>query len=407
MKWSHRRMAGVAVSLLLGCGLLTDGGPAAAKSQQQSVGAVARATNAFGARLLSEMVGPNGDRTVVLSPYGLSATLNLLALGAEGRELGRLRRPLGPTDLSEPAIAAGHKAIRNLLSASIGPGIEVETASSAWLAPRLKASAEFRSSAEDTFGAAVAVADFAGSATLAVIDKWASEATRGLIPEIVADIDRATELVLVNAVYFKGRWATAFDAKSTTPAPFTRADGSKREVPMMAERLTINYARGPDFHAVALPYVGGRFRLIVLTAEDAARSTALWQRMTGKSAIAETLAALKFRAQEVDVRLPRFRAELSASLTGSLGKLGLADALGGRVRYARLSRERFSTLEVIQRAVLDVNESGTEAAAVTAALGSRSLGDGAPQFSADRPFLVALSDSETGVFLFLGYIADP
>jgi serpin B len=175
----------------------------------------------------------------------------------------------------------------------------------------------------------------------------------------------------------------------------------------MGERLTVDYARKGGWHAITLPYAGERFRLTVLTAEDATRSTDLWRGLVQGGGIAALLGGMAYRRQEIDVRLPRFRVEFSSDLTGKLARLGLADALSPRAHYSRLSAAPLGMLQVVQRAVFDVNESGTEAAAATAVIGTRSLKAGPPQFTADRPFIIALGDKETGLLLFLGYIAEP
>jgi serpin B len=369
---------------------------------------VVRAVNALGQRALARMVGPKGERTAVLSPYGLATALELLALGAEGKEAVQLRAMLGPKGVAPGAHLAQHRALREALAAAVAPGLDLATANAGWLAARLQPAPAALTEAREAFGAPLSTADFAAPETLAAINGWAREATRGLVPKLLASLDPTTDLVLANAVYFKGRWQKAFDPAATFPGPFRRLDGTTREVPMMSDRLLVPYARQGGVHAVALPYVGGRFRLVVATATEAKASARFARRIAAKGGTAKLLAGLRFVPREVDVRLPRFRSEATADLGATLKAIGLGPAIDGRLRYRRFSACPLARLDVVQRVVLDVSESGTEAAAVTAVIGTRSLEAPArPQFSADRPFLVVLEDTATGLQLFIGLVTDP
>ncbi|MFD2184770.1 serpin family protein [Rhodoplanes azumiensis] len=238
--------------------------------------------------------------------------------------------------------------------------------------------------------------------SLAKINGWVSEKTRGLIPTLLDRAPADPGLVAVNALYFKDRWKTAFAPGRTRPAPFTRADGSTVEVPMMAGTIEGTPMRSDDtFVAVELGYQSPRFGLVLVTAKEKPLPAA------GFAPVADWLSGREFAAATVEVSLPRIALDQRAGLLPGLDALGLKEgrasptALDGFGPGQRLS-------DVIQKTVLRIDETGTEAAAATAVLTVRSaLRNQNPRVVFDKPFWFALRDRDTGVVLIAGYVGDP
>jgi serpin B len=238
------------------------------------------------------------------------------------------------------------------------------------------------------------------------INSWAKQASRGLIPRIVEQLDAEARFVLANVVYFNGAWASAFDTARTANAPFTRVDGSKRDVAMMDATMAVEFAEFDDLRAVWLPYDGKEIAMFVVAPGERQGPTAVAEALKRKSLgalMAET--QKKQRIAALQVRLPRFRAESRLDVTSALSGLGLGAAFSAGANYNAINKGGGGPLHVTHRAVLEVNESGTKAAA-TAITADRSL-SAKPSFSADRPFAVAIVHRPTGAILFAGYIADP
>lgn len=406
--WSAIGISLAGVALTVGGAIAKPSTEPAVKPPSKATAKAAGAANQFGAKALAHLAGDKGDKTVVLSPYGIATVLNMLTFGAAGDTHDTLRAAIGPSRSGDWRIRIAHKAINRSLGKASTPAVTITTGNALWLAERSKLEDSYRELVADTFQATTGTANFAKPAALAAINRWASKATRGLIPQVVEQLDPATELVLANAVYFKGAWATAFDSAKTADAPFTRIDGSARTVAMMSARLNVAYAQGPGYHAVALPYAGGRFQMTVLTAEDPAQSAKFWADLRAQG-ISKVLAGLQLAHQPVNVRLPRFKTAFAAELDATLKALGLGPALGpgGSMDYTAMTPANLKAISVVHRTLLDISETGTEAAAVTAAISTRSLEPEPATFSADRPFVIAITDTTTGVMLFLGYIAEP
>ena len=387
---------------------VTPAAPAAnANRDSAAVKSAAKAANTFGTSVLNHLLGPGAGTTVMVSPYSINSALDMLTLGAGGNtaKLLRAKRGIAPS----PQAAAAQAALNHVIADASTPDVTIRLANSVWLTPKAKPLPPFVTAVHDGYDAEVTNVDFANPATLDAVNGWVKQHTQDVIPRIVDTIDPKTEFLLVNTTYFKGKWDVPFEAAQTKPAPFTRADGSKHDVPMMNATLKLGYMETPLWHAVAIPYHGDRFEMIVMTAKKPADSAAV-RKQLGDRGFLQALQGAKSAARDVNLHLPRFRAEYGTDLTAVLTTLGLGPALGGQADYQAMTSARLQATKVVHRAVVDVNEEGTEAAASTAVIGTRSA---APnmlppvEFAADRPFAFGIVDRTSGAILFLGYVADP
>ncbi len=379
--------------------------PAGATADAAGIKNAAQQANVFGAKVLDRLLGRGTATTVVVSPYSINSALDLLTLGAAGHTATVLtaRRGIPP---SKKALAE-QQALNHALSAASTPDVVLQMANSVWLKPGALALPAYVSAIHDGYGATVTNVDFASPATTGVVNDWVKQNTQNVIERIVDKLEPTTEFLLVNTTYFKGKWAIPFDKAETRPAPFTRADGSKHDVPMMAATTRLGYAETPRWHAVAIPYRGDRFEMIVVTAKNPAQTIAV-QHELQSTGFVQALHGIKFAAHEIELRLPRFRAEYGSDLTDVLTRLGLGPAFGSSSDYRKLTATRLQSARVVHRAVVAVDEEGTEAAAATAVIGTRSAVAAQPvQFVVDRPFAFGIVDRLTGAVLFIGYVADP
>jgi serine protease inhibitor len=366
---------------------------------------VARPFNTFGMKVFDRMLA-GANANVLLSPYSLGAALEMLTLGAEGQTAKVLKGRAGKTPDAAMSTEDQVKLQRALAAASSGD-LTLRLANSAWLQAKAELRPTFTAAIRETYDAQSKTVDFAVAATGDEINAWVKGATQDAIPKIVDGIDPRTEFMLINATLFKGKWAVPFDAAGTKGEPFTRADGSKHDVPMMNAALKLRYAATPRWHAVAIPYVGSRFEMLVITAQNPAKTQAVRRELSRRNFI-QALDGVRMEERDVILKLPRFKAEFGTDLTPVMARLGLGAAFGPGADYRGITPAPLHGLTLIQRAMVDVNEQGTEAAAVTAVTATRSLEAVVPvTFAADRPFVFGIIDSVTGAVLFVGYVADP
>jgi serpin B len=270
----------------------------------------------------------------------------------------------------------------------------------------------FAGMVEKHYHAHLGAADFVRDRAAArrEINLWVRERTAEALPDLLAAdvLDDLTRLVLVNAVYFKGRWADRFDPAETRPEAFTLADGTRVEVPMMHHRGRFAYAELPGLKILRLPYEEPRLCMIILL-PDAGGGTGAVEGQLTTAALQSWLKLARLHA--VEVWLPRFGVCYTARLDSALQQLGMVRAFDeGVADFTGISSaELLFVQHVVHGAMVKVDEEGTEAAAVTGV----AVGCGVPEqlpeaeFRADRPFLFVIADVQVSTLLFVGRIARP
>jgi serpin B len=241
------------------------------------------------------------------------------------------------------------------------------------------------------------------------INDWVSKNTNGRIKQIVSELRSDEFLVLVNAIYFKGTWTKEFDPKLTAPRDFYLASGSAQRQ-MMNREDRFRYKEDDAMQAVVLPYGDGRLNLYVFLPRDRNGLRELIH-ATKPDSFAALFAG--FTEKKGTVVLPRFKIEFEQSLNAALKQLGMKQAFGPGADFTRMVMPPYTSMgisEVLHKTFVEVNEEGTEAAAVT---GVKIMMTAMPRpedkfsFVCDHPFLCAIRDDATGSVLFLGAIYDP
>jgi serpin B len=251
--------------------------------------------------------------------------------------------------------------------------------------------------------------DFSDPHSAQVMNDWAAEHTKGKIKTIIEPpISADTAMIIANAIYFKGTWLDPFDPKHTRQRPFHAANGKEEPVPMMQQTRTFAYQEGPGFQAVQLAYAGKDLEMEVLLPATNSSLEELVARMDSQFWQRTVLPA--FQENRGTLVMPRFSLRYGAELKGSLTALGLKSAWNGNADFSGMSPSRLFLSEVKHQSFVEVNEKGTEAAAVTTGVVALAAFRNQPppfQMIVDRPFLFLISDKGTGSILFIGAVHDP
>jgi len=246
--------------------------------------------------------------------------------------------------------------------------------------------------------------------TVKKINDVVSQTTNGLIDKLLTDesVDPSTRLILVNAIHFKGDWKNKFNPNSTVKSDFQLSNGTKIQTEMMNLKDNFEVAEIPQLAATALrmPYSGDRLSMVVI----------LPKKETGLENTEEALenfdlASIDFTGpEEVEVAMPKFKLQSDHKLVQTLKSLEVTSLFdAGRANLTGISPERLTISDVIQKAILEVNEQGSEAAAATAVEFELRSIQFYPvgQFRCDRPFMYFITDNLTGLTLFIGRVANP
>ncbi|MDQ0467382.1 serpin family protein [Labrys wisconsinensis] len=371
---------------------------AAPTPEQQRLTAQAR----LGLDLIGELArAPKPPENIVVSPASLASPLALLDLGASAPMRAAIHKTLG-LDRPGADAAADLEALRAALALVAKPqGGPLAFASAVVFDPAAKPF-PLAVLGLQAAGAEVSTESLDDPKTLERINTFVSDTTKGLIPTILDQPLRAGGLVALNALHFKDDWKTPFDARLTQQEPFTPAAGAPDKVSMMHSGLgAMQFRQDDHFIAVSLPYVTKGYSLVVVTTKD-------------KPARAEEfhdagawLAGEGFAEAEGEVALPRFSLSVATDLLDAADKLGLKPARLSKTALAGLSPTPQVIAEIVQKAVIRVDEKGTEAAAATAVTTLRSLPAPHIVMKVDKPFLFALRQSDTGLVLMAGYVGRP
>ncbi|MFO1476818.1 MAG: serpin family protein [Verrucomicrobiota bacterium] len=377
---------------------------AAGSADQQKLAA---ANNSFAFKLLKQLAKDQPGTNIFISPFSASTALQMVCNGAGGQTLAEMQRVLGTAGMQPKAVNEASYVINESLN-SRDTNVTLTTANAIWYRKGITVKPEFLACNRQFFGATVDALDFDNPLSADVMNAWAKGKTRGHIKSIVnGPIDNLTQLFLANAVYFKGKWEEPFKTNITRDRVFHLRGGVQETIPMMEQSREFMYRRGTGYQAVRLPYQGWGLGMYVFLPDPGSSPEQLldvlngakWQRVTEPG----------FSEQKGTVVLPRFKLEYGVELKPTLTALGMKTAFGDADFSGIAARSTFISA-VQQRTFVEVNEEGTEAAAVTLAPVSEGI-EMPPtnpfEMIVDRPFLFLIEDKQTGTILFMGIVSDP
>ncbi len=374
-------------------------GDALETSEDPDVSSVASANTRFGFELLQDLRERDAGGNIFISPLSISIALTMTYNGAVGETERAMAEVLEIDALDLSTINNANKALRDSLE-NPDPRVEISIANSIWSRQGVEFNPEFLERNRAFFGAEIASLDFSSPQATATINDWVNTNTNGKIKKIVERIDPQTLLFLINAIYFKGNWQDEFDKALTRPGTFHLPNGSEKQVQMMRREGEYPYFRGENFEATSLPYGDGRVNMYIFLPNRSSDLNKFLRNLNAES-WEGWISQLQDRRQTMV--LPRFKLEYEVRLNDTLEALGMGIAFGGGADFTGMGPNLFIS-EVRHKTFVEVNEEGTEAAAVTAVVGVKSVPS---VFQADRPFFFAIYDAETETILFMGTVTEP
>ena len=353
---------------------------------------------AFG--LFQDITAYDESDIVFISPLNASIALSMTAAGAEGATQEEMLRTLGFGGLSVKDLNACNRGIIDLLS-SDPEGVELNVANSLWVSDRFTLKSRYIRTAGSEYSARVSNLDFSDPASPSVINRWCAENTAGRIDKMIENIDPATQMYLLNALYFKGMWTTPFDAANTRKDIF---HGNRRdsEVEFMHRTASFPYYIGPEGALLELPYGEGSFVMDIFLPAEGVSAEEFASGLDGEAL--STLTGL-LQSDRIKVTLPKFKAEYETSLNATLQRLGMRDAFTPSADFSGMSKEPLMISDVKQKTFIEVNEEGSEAAAVPSVAVMRTSRAPEPlEFRVDRPFVFLIRELTSGTVLFMGLV---
>jgi len=367
---------------------------------------IASSDNAFGVKLFSKINETQQNKNVFISPFSVSMAFGMLLNGANGPTLDSLEQTLGDNGLTLSDINNAYKNSSAYLT-DLDAHVVFQNANSIWYRNGFQVLPEFLNVNRSYFDADVTGLDFNLPSAVQTINTWVDTKTYGKIPEVMAGpIPPEAVMYLINAIYFKGTWTYTFDTAATKEASFTCSDGSTTSCKFMSQSKTYAYYGDNTLQAIDLPYGDRSYSMTVIlpaagTSIDQFASTLTidqWNAIIGK-----------LYSTKADLFMPKFTLNYSRLLNDDLKALGMGIVFDPN--RADLSRIRQSgglcVSGVLHKTYVDVNEEGTEAAAVTVIGVTMTVVVETPQMRINRPFIFAIREHQSGTILFIGKVDTP
>lgn len=403
----------VGMSLLLsmtGCGASNEGNLQIAEGVEfgdKDYEKIVEPNNELGFKLMKEIeTDDNGN--LFISPTSLMMALAMVYNGADGVTKKEIAQALQMGGIDPVDLNKANASFMTMLNKE-NDAIQLKVANSIWFNNQYKFQEEFAKQSNDYFNAKIEGIDITSSDSPKRINDWVIDATNGKIDKMVdAPLDDDLVAMLLNAIYFKGDWTYPFDKKNSDDKTFYLHTGNEIDVPFMKLQEELLYVTNSEYQAIQLPYGDGEMSMTVVLPNE---SIGLDEFQSNLSSEKWEEIGSGMRSMKGTILLPKFKMSYETDLNDALEALGMTSAFTLKADFSKMVEGDTSLFisKVKQKTYIDVNEEGTEAAAVT---GVQSEAASAPPddpfvMDVNRPFFFAITDDETGAILFLGSLANP
>ncbi|XP_041489132.1 serine protease inhibitor A3C-like [Microtus oregoni] len=372
--------------------------------------ALASTNTDFAFSLYKELALKDPGKNIVFSPLSISAALAVLSLGASNNTLQEILEGL-EFNLTETPEADIHRGFGQLLLMLSQPGdqLQISIGNAMFVEKHQQILAEFKEKARALYQAEASSVDFQQAhEAKKLINDYVRNQTQEKIKELISDLDKDTVMVLVNYFYFKGKWKTPFEPRDTLESMFHLNNTRSVEVPMMnIKELITPYFRDEDMFCtvVELMYIGNASALFILPDEGR-------MQQVESNLKPETLRKWRdsLSSRMIELSLPKFSISTDYNLEGILPQLGIREFFSTQADLSGITGTKdLIVSRVVRKAVLDVVETGTEAAAATGVVVKTKM---VPimnmlKVNFNRPFLMIISDRNTQSSLFLAKVTNP
>jgi serpin B len=371
-----------------------------------------QAMNTMGLHILQQMSAKEkGDgNNLLISPYSIAAAIGMAYNGSVGETRQEMAEVMGWSGLEMERVNASQAALQQLL-AHPGNGIEIGIANSMWMKDGIPVEETYKTTIQQAYEAEIRTLNGQPTQAKEEINQWVKQHTEDMISNLMQEPpEKESLMILVNAIAFDGNWMDEFDPEYTTDDEFKVANGKALSVRMMHQTKQFQYSENEDWQAVRLPYGDGQMHLLIILPQEGRTLDEVQQQLL--DAPKRLDAGSEYRL--VELSLPRFRAEYGVNLRETLQQMGMEMAFDP---YAANFTKMISPGPNLQayigqiqhRAVMEVNEQGTVAAAAT--MVGMEAGSAPPtdpvKMNVNRPFMVAVVDEATDAWVFAGSIYNP
>lgn len=369
---------------------------------------VVASANSFAFDLFKLVVaGEAAGTNIMISPFSVTSALSMTLNGAAGGTFDAVKSALRYDNMSIEEI---NDTYRKLVTEMIpvDERVVMEIANSVWAENQFPVKKEFIDALKEWYRAEARNFDVFDPRSVDIINGWIEEKTHDRIQKMIAQLEPDLAMLLINAVYFNGKWKHQFDSKLTADRPFYVTPGNPVNVPMMYQKQKFGVAAAGKAKLVELPYGQGNYSMVVALPDEGASAAEI---ATGLDAgkWEEWMAALDYGITEVELYMPKFKYDYKRKLNDDLVSLGMGPAFNpGVADFSRISDVEVFISFVLHQTFIENKEEGTEAAAATVIGFTRTSLPPEPEIvNLNRPFLYFIRETTTGAIVFMGLINNP
>lgn len=344
------------------------------------------------------------SENIIISPLSISVALSMTMNGADGATRDAMAEALRANGLSSEDINSSYKKLTETLL-SVDKRVLINIANSVWTEQRFPVKKQFTDILTQYYNADTKSFNIEDPGAPADMNNWIEDKTNGLIKDMIESLDPQSAMLLINAIYFKGKWNSQFEKSKTINMPFHKQVGVVADVPMMKQKNEFKSYKGDGFMLGEFPYGQGNYVMDVILPDN----------IDGVDDIIQSTDNVSFNSiinhlhqSEIDLSFPKFKYGYKKQLNNILSDMGMGVAFTEFADFSKISDLALMIGFVLHQAFIETNEEGTEAAAATVVgMYATSLPADPIEMNIDHPFFYIIRETTTNTILFMGKVADP
>jgi serpin B len=361
--------------------------------------------NSFAFDIFKEVLKSTPEtENIIISPLSISYALSMTVNGANAATRDSMLKALRVNNTTTDELNQSYKDLTAALL-SVDKRVLISIANSVWTENNFVVKKPFTDILTGFYAAEAKSFDINDATAPDQMNKWIEDHTNGLIKEMIDKLNDNTVMMLINAIYFKGKWKVQFDKNATSTRSFSITGGSYVNVPSMHQEVAHKVYQGSGFVMAEVPYGQGNFVMDIILPDN-----------NGFSSVTPVLTDNNFKTwvsslseRKVNLYLPRFKYDFKKKLKDVLSLMGMGIAFTDAADFSNISDLGLLINEVTHQAFIETNEEGTEAAAATVVdIGVTSIGPDTPLLiDVNHPFIYFIRETTTNTIMFMGKVTDP
>lgn len=346
-----------------------------------------------------------GTENIMISPFSITSALSMTLNGSAGETFEAMRKALGLENKTLQQINATYLKLMTEM-VPVDKRVVFDIANSVWVEKRLVVKEPFMNDLQTWYKAEAREIDVTNPGSVDIVNGWIEEKTHDKIKDMLDYLDPDLAMLLINAVYFNGKWRYQFDKADTREEAFFVTPSDSKTVPTMHQKENLKYTKTSDATIVELPYGQGNFAMTIILPDENISTEEIAMTLSA-SKWNEYMEQLGDHPTEVELSMPRFKYEYKRLLNDDLIALGMGIAFTPGADFSNISDAGLMINRVIHQTYIETNEEGTEAAAATVVEMTLTSMPVTTRIDINRPFLYFIRETSTGTILFAGRVSDP